>query len=328
MTDFSDLLTATKAAVDPSTSAADLAQIAQAQPRLWPEIAAHPNAYPDLLSWLSANGDTATKQAVATRLTVGARTSMAVSTPTNAMNSPGSFGSSHRQDDFPDALIGKRSRRPFVIGGAVVVLIVAAIVLVVIRPWQPKDGPTLTPNQMVNMLQSNGAVFNTDATAYSDFEQRIEHTSYYQDTGAVGAAILAELGCDSLPAAAVGDVIGGAPMGSLTFADWDAAVLLTTTPDRASALADLLVGCDAQIAESGGATPYPGATLHQVSATSNGVRMFGASFTEDDSLNNGVDAAVAQYGNVIIVTLSEDSWAQWQTNAASLRQAIDKAAKS
>jgi len=65
MTDFSDLLTATKAAADPSTSAADLAQIAQAQPRLWPDIAAHPNAYPDLLAWLDANGDEATKTAVA-----------------------------------------------------------------------------------------------------------------------------------------------------------------------------------------------------------------------------------------------------------------------
>lgn len=67
MADFSDLMTATRAIVDPTTSGADLAQIAQAQPSLWPQIAAHPNAYPDLLTWLQANGDTATKAVVEAR---------------------------------------------------------------------------------------------------------------------------------------------------------------------------------------------------------------------------------------------------------------------
>ena len=67
MADFSDLMTATRSIVDPTTSGADLAQIAQAQPGLWPQIAAHPNAYPDLLTWLEANGGATTKQAVAAR---------------------------------------------------------------------------------------------------------------------------------------------------------------------------------------------------------------------------------------------------------------------
>jgi len=67
MVDSSDLMAATRAVVDPSTSDADLAQIAQAQPSLWPQIAAHPNAYADLLTWLDANGDEATKKAVAAR---------------------------------------------------------------------------------------------------------------------------------------------------------------------------------------------------------------------------------------------------------------------
>jgi len=62
MTDLGDLMTATRAVVDPATSAADLAQIAQMQPSLRPQIAVHPNIYPDLLSWLT-NSDKATGQA-------------------------------------------------------------------------------------------------------------------------------------------------------------------------------------------------------------------------------------------------------------------------
>jgi len=52
VSDFSDLLTATRAVVDPRTSAADLTLITQAQPGLRAQVAAHPNAYPQLLAWI------------------------------------------------------------------------------------------------------------------------------------------------------------------------------------------------------------------------------------------------------------------------------------
>jgi hypothetical protein len=40
---------------EPSTTAQTLADLAYAEPDLWPAIAAHPNVYPDLLDWMHAN---------------------------------------------------------------------------------------------------------------------------------------------------------------------------------------------------------------------------------------------------------------------------------
>ena len=91
MTDFSDLTAATRAVTDPSTSAADLAQIAQAQPGLRAQVAAHPQVYPGLLDWLDQYGDDAVKQAVAARRDAAAAMS-APSVPTSAPtpSAPGS----------------------------------------------------------------------------------------------------------------------------------------------------------------------------------------------------------------------------------------------
>jgi hypothetical protein len=43
-------------AADPSTDAQTLADLAHAEPELWPAIAAHPNAYPGLIDWMHENG--------------------------------------------------------------------------------------------------------------------------------------------------------------------------------------------------------------------------------------------------------------------------------
>ncbi|MDR0284695.1 MAG: hypothetical protein LBI33_07370 [Propionibacteriaceae bacterium] len=67
MTDYSDLLAATRAVVDPSTSGADLAAIAQAQPGLRVQVAVHPNTYPGLLAWLGEYGDETVRRVVASR---------------------------------------------------------------------------------------------------------------------------------------------------------------------------------------------------------------------------------------------------------------------
>ena len=81
MASFTDIMTATKAVMDPATSGADLAQIAQAQPSLWPQVAGHPNAYPELLAWLDTNGDATTKQVVAARRTAEPQMPVTASPP-------------------------------------------------------------------------------------------------------------------------------------------------------------------------------------------------------------------------------------------------------
>jgi len=58
-------------ALDPATSPAGLAVLAT-EPELWPAIAAHPNAYPDLLDYLGQYGDAATQAALAARRAVPA----------------------------------------------------------------------------------------------------------------------------------------------------------------------------------------------------------------------------------------------------------------
>lgn len=52
---------------DPSTSAAELQQIAAQRPDLRAAVAAHPNAYPELLSWLAAQGDPVVRATVEAR---------------------------------------------------------------------------------------------------------------------------------------------------------------------------------------------------------------------------------------------------------------------
>lgn len=56
MADWSNYEYARAALNDPRLPAAELGAMAAAQPALWPQIAAHPAAYPDLLGWLEARG--------------------------------------------------------------------------------------------------------------------------------------------------------------------------------------------------------------------------------------------------------------------------------
>jgi len=67
MTDYSNYSDAERAVTDPSTSAADLADIAEQHPKLWRQIADHPAAYRSLLKWLATVGDDEVKEAVAAR---------------------------------------------------------------------------------------------------------------------------------------------------------------------------------------------------------------------------------------------------------------------
>jgi len=55
------------AVTDPNTPGAVLQAIAAQHPELWPQIAAHPQAYPGLLDWLDGDGDASVKGIVAAR---------------------------------------------------------------------------------------------------------------------------------------------------------------------------------------------------------------------------------------------------------------------
>lgn len=56
MTDWSNSDYARAALADPRLPDFELAAIAAAQPSLWPQVALHPAAYPDLLAWLAEQG--------------------------------------------------------------------------------------------------------------------------------------------------------------------------------------------------------------------------------------------------------------------------------
>ena len=88
MADWSDIQVAHNALNNPFTSGADLSAIAQTQPSLWPGVAAHPNAFPELLSWLGQFGDPAVQATLASR---GA-TAQSGFAPTS--NAPGGFNQS------------------------------------------------------------------------------------------------------------------------------------------------------------------------------------------------------------------------------------------
>lgn len=59
-------------AQDPSTSAARLAELVQADPATWASVAVHPAAYPGLLQWLSERNDAATNVALSSRAAAAA----------------------------------------------------------------------------------------------------------------------------------------------------------------------------------------------------------------------------------------------------------------
>lgn len=67
---YDNLAQAIVAVTDPATTAQDLMAIAQAYPSLWADVARHPNAYPDLLTWLTSVGDDTVRTAVAARTAV------------------------------------------------------------------------------------------------------------------------------------------------------------------------------------------------------------------------------------------------------------------
>ena len=58
---------ASLAAADPATPAAELYDLAQKHPEVWPQLAGNPSTYPDLLTWLAQSPDPLVQQALRAR---------------------------------------------------------------------------------------------------------------------------------------------------------------------------------------------------------------------------------------------------------------------
>ncbi|MDR0488775.1 MAG: hypothetical protein LBG99_05140 [Propionibacteriaceae bacterium] len=68
MADWSHVMLATQALVNNATSSDELAEIARAHRSLWTEIAAHPKASDELLTWLARDGDMSVRALVTMRI--------------------------------------------------------------------------------------------------------------------------------------------------------------------------------------------------------------------------------------------------------------------
>jgi len=311
MADYSDIVTAAQAVVGPNTSAADLAQIAQLQPRLWSQIAAHPNVYPGLLAWLEANGGVA-KQPIVQQ---AATTQQAV--PPYAAVQPGQ-GSFAYQGAYARPAVGapvaRRSKRPLVIGIVAVVVVAAiAATLLIWKPWQKSvSGPTLTVDQFVTMANNDPDMFvqsDSPLTA-QDVQQGVSEAQQPGNWDQCNA-------CDQSMSNVIGFINAE-----------DAFTFLFDSKDDANSLAiawaDYMKSAIAANSDSSGQS----LALQSQLSTSGGVWLL--------TVTNQAGQAgkvMSQYGNVIrLVNLSctsaSDCSSQAQTVAAAFKQDIDQAAKS
>ena len=160
MADWSDVLATTRAMVDPSTSAEDLASIAQAQKGLWVQIAGHPNVYPALLDWLSSQGDEAVRAAVASRQQQ-TQLSVPVPPPPPATKLPAT-------NSAP-----KRMKKAWLISGAgVLVVVVALLIILVVH----SSASVLRYDQLQTLVSylGGGDDMVEDAEDLQDFQSEFE----------------------------------------------------------------------------------------------------------------------------------------------------------
>ena len=171
---FGDLRAAQAALLDPSTSPADLASIAQAQPALRILVAGHSNAYPALLDWLSRNGDDAVKAAVANRRSAEFAPPPPPSSPSSSPVPAPAAGTVTRTP--------RKKKAPILVGAGVIVVVVAVVVGLVLGGVF-KKAPSLSVDQYKSMLANvtetgykpltmdNDTLFNY---LYSYFNWRID----------------------------------------------------------------------------------------------------------------------------------------------------------
>ncbi|WP_426936790.1 hypothetical protein ACQE2J_18035 [Brevibacterium sp. LE-L] len=101
-------------------SGSDLQRIAATRPDLLADIAAHPNAYPDLLDWLATHQDPAVQEALARRGWTSGQHQNPAQYPTY------NYGSAAQAGASPSPQTGSRSNRKWMLGiGAGLVLVLA-----------------------------------------------------------------------------------------------------------------------------------------------------------------------------------------------------------
>jgi len=148
---LSTLQTAQAVVADPTASALDLAAIAAKYPSLQAAIAVHPNAYPELLTWLSEYGDDDVKQAVAARqATPDPQDVTAPAAPTDWTQQ-----AAYHQVPPP----GSGRKAGLIVGAILVViaLVVAGIVLDARNRGSSGGQPAVTPSNAVAPLPASFA---------------------------------------------------------------------------------------------------------------------------------------------------------------------------
>ncbi|MDR1806802.1 MAG: hypothetical protein LBR33_02620 [Propionibacteriaceae bacterium] len=91
MSDWSDLTAARAALAQPGLPAAELSAIVQAQPSLGAEVAAHPAAWPALVTWIGQHGDARAQAAAAQRLAAAAAPAPAPAAPPAVSTPPAAY---------------------------------------------------------------------------------------------------------------------------------------------------------------------------------------------------------------------------------------------
>jgi len=303
MADYSDLVTATRAVVDPSTSAADLAQIAQLQPSLRPQVAAHPNVYPGLTSWLVGQG-------VARPIT---------SAPSLPIAPVVSFAPAVASQP-----VRRRRKTPWMVGIVGVIVVAVVATMLIWQPWKLGGGPQLTPTQFFWMMQNEPSVadtatfqqsspdaMGTQMTASIPVGLNVYDTDYFNcpsnsDYQAAAAGFLGVLGNHAA-------VPTGVDMIEYFYNVQDANTVLSLS----------IVTGSCKLLTDSAYQKFNSITVH-------GVLM--AAYTSSDGLiGQASDSGfgLAQYGNVILAGGMDGhmTWQQWQAQAPIIKAAIDQAAK-
>ena len=189
---FSDIATAQAALTDPTTSPQDLMSIAQAFPSLWAEIAKHPNAYPDLLTWLDQVGGDDVHQAIAERNVV-ARSAPIPALPIPSPPTVAATNATSVPATGHPKLRKLRQRWPII---AIVTLLVVAIavaaVLVANKKSQDAVQPVVAQDNLPLVVASmNLELSNTD-TLDCVSGSIIQSFNLYEGEGFWGAIFLTE----------------------------------------------------------------------------------------------------------------------------------------
>ena len=139
---YVNIAAAQAALSNPATSASDLMSIAQTFPSLWAAVARHPNAYPDLLTWLDQVGGDDVHQAIDSRNFVGGLPPVPVP-PAFAENA--TSGTKHS---------GPRRLRNLWLIIAAVVLVIAIVTAVALVTQRSNQGvqPVVTQDNLMSVV--------------------------------------------------------------------------------------------------------------------------------------------------------------------------------